>query len=104
MIYIVRFHGLNKERNTAIVSLFLGSGLRLTELVWLNIEDINFSKSSVRVIRKGNKEQFVYFSEQALMDLEAYLSVRSSKYNVGNDNKVLFVAAPMGPKGTTREC
>jgi site-specific recombinase XerD len=100
--HIVRFHELNKERNTAIVSLFLGSGLRLTELVWLNIEDINFSKSSVRVIRKGNKEQYVYFSEQALLDLEAYLSVRGSKYNVPKDNKALFVAAPMGPKGTTR--
>jgi site-specific recombinase XerD len=100
--HIVRFHELNKERNTAIVSLFLGSGLRLTELVWLNIEDINFAKSSVRVIRKGNKEQYVYFSEQALLDLEAYLSVRGSKYNVAKDNKALFVAAPMGPKGTTR--
>ncbi len=54
------------------------------------------------MIRKGNKEQYVYFSEQAQLDLEAYLSVRASKYNVAKDNKALFVAAPMGPKGTTR--
>ncbi|MCM3576061.1 tyrosine recombinase XerS [Mesobacillus subterraneus] len=99
---ITTFFNLNKERDTAIVSLFLGSGLRLSELVWLNIEDIDFNKNCVRVIRKGNKEQYVYFSEQAMADLKAYLSVRGNKYNIPRENKAVFVAAPMGPKGTTR--
>ncbi|MBN8200040.1 tyrosine recombinase XerS [Bacillus sp. NTK034] len=99
---ILNFHKMNKERDTAIVSLFLGSGLRLSELVWLNIEDIDFNKYNVRVIRKGNKEQYVYFSEQAMRDLKTYLNIRENKYMVSKENKALFVAAPMGPKGTTR--
>jgi integrase len=96
------FYQLNKERDTAIISLILGSGLRLSELVGLDIDDIDFSKYCARVIRKGNKEQFVFFSQAAMADLQDYLSVRTAKYQVDKNNKALFVSAPMGPKGTTR--
>jgi len=99
---IVNFHQKNRERDTAIISLILGSGLRLSEVVGLNVEDIDFRKHIVRVIRKGNKEQYVYFSEQAMLDLKEYLSIRLSRYALDKTNKILFIAAPMGPKGTTR--
>jgi len=99
---LFRFYQLNQERDTAIVSLILGSGLRLSELVGIDLDDIDFSKYCVRVIRKGNKEQFVFFSQVAMADLQDYLAVRASKYNVDKTNKALFISAPMGPKGTTR--
>ncbi|MBS4211122.1 MULTISPECIES: tyrosine recombinase XerS [Neobacillus] len=99
---IFNFHQLNKERDTAIVSLILGSGLRLSELIGLDLEDIDFSKYCARVIRKGNKEQFVYFSQTAMDDLQEYLANRISKYQVDKNMKALFVAAPIGPKGKTR--
>lgn len=99
---IYNFYKLNQQRDTAIVSLILGSGLRLSELVGLDLEDIDFSKYCARVIRKGNKEQFVYFSQVAMADLQEYLSVRVTKYQVDKNNKALFVSAPMGPKGKTR--
>lgn len=79
---LFNFHQLNKERDTAIVSLILGSGLRLSELIGIELDDIDFKKYCVRVIRKGNKEQFVYFSQVAMADLKEYLAVRSAKYNV----------------------
>lgn len=99
---IFNFYQLNKERDTAIVSLILGSGLRLSELIGLDLEDIDFSKYCARVIRKGNKEQFVYFSQTAMDDLQEYLAIRIPKYQVDKNMKALFVAAPVGPKGKTR--
>jgi site-specific recombinase XerD len=68
----------------------------------LNIDDIDFSKNSARVIRKGNKEQYVYFSKLAADDLQEYLHIRESRYGVEKQNKALFVAAAMGPKGKSR--
>jgi site-specific recombinase XerD len=99
---ICNFHQKNQERDTSIVSLILGSGLRLSEVVGLNVDDIDAKKYTVRVIRKGNKEQYVYFSEQAMLDLNEYMTVREDRYKLDKNNKTLFVAAPMGPKGTTR--
>ncbi|MFK4342831.1 site-specific recombinase XerC [Paenibacillus sp. RC62] len=55
---IFNFHQLNRERDTAIVSLILGSGLRLSEVAGINLEDLDMNKALVRVIRKGNKEQY----------------------------------------------
>ena len=96
------FYQLNRERDTAIISFILGSGLRLSEVVNLNIEDIDYSKNSARVIRKGNKEQYVYFSKLAMDDLQEYLNIRESRYEVEKQNKALFIAAAVGPKGKTR--
>ena len=99
---LYNFHLKNRERDTAIISLILGSGLRLSELVGLDIDDIDFQKNTVRVLRKGNKEQYVYISDQAMLDLNDYLRVRNERYNLTKTMKSLFVSAPMGPKGTTR--
>ncbi|WP_238651802.1 tyrosine recombinase XerS [Paenibacillus piscarius] len=99
---IYNFHQFNRERDTAIISLILGSGLRLSEVVGCNLEDLDIHKGLVRVIRKGNKEQYVYFSEQALMDLNNYLEVRESRYKPDKTAAYLFLAAPVGRKGTNR--
>jgi site-specific recombinase XerD len=99
---IYHFYKMNQQRDTAIVSLILGSGLRLSELVGLDVDDIDFSKFTARVIRKGNKEQYVYFSQVAMADLQEYLAVRVSKYQIDKNNKALFISAPMGPKGKSR--
>ncbi|WP_042456766.1 tyrosine recombinase XerS [Neobacillus dielmonensis] len=99
---LFNFYQLNKERDTAIISLILGSGLRLSELINLDLDDIDFNKYCARVIRKGNKEQFVFFSQTAMNDLQEYLAVRMSKYQIDKNVRSLFIAAPMGPKGKSR--
>lgn len=99
---LLNFYALNKERDTAIISFILGSGLRLSEVVNLDIADIDHKKNSVRVIRKGNKEQYVFFSKIAMDDLQEYLKIREQRYDVPKENRALFVAAPMGPKGKSR--
>ena len=99
---LVNFHEKNRERDTALISLILGSGLRLSEVVGLDIDDLDTKKYLVRVTRKGNKEQYVYISQQAMLDLNEYLTIRAERYAIEKTNKALFVAAPMGPKATTR--
>lgn len=99
---IFNFHQFNRERDTAIVSLILGSGLRLSEVAGINIEDLDMNKALVRVIRKGNKEQYVYFSKQALLDLENYLQIRESRYIPEKNESFLFIAASIGRKGKSR--
>jgi integrase len=99
---IYNFHKFNCERDTAIISLILGSGLRLSEVSGINLEDIDLNKALVRVIRKGNKEQYVYFSKQALLDIESYLQIRESRYIPDKLESSLFIAAPVGRKGKNR--
>ncbi len=99
---IYNFHKKNSIRDTAIISLILGSGLRLSEVVGIDIEDIDWKKNTVKVTRKGNKEQYVYFSEQAMLDLRDYMQIRNQIYRPDKNIKALFVALTMGPKGTNR--
>jgi site-specific recombinase XerD len=65
-----------RSRDTAIVTMLLGMGLRLSELVGLNIGDINFEDASVKVTRKGRNERILPANEEVLMGLRRYLNTR----------------------------
>ena len=52
----------NNERDHAITTLFLNCGMRLSELVGINIKDINFEECQMNVIGKGNKERTIYLN------------------------------------------
>lgn len=97
-----QFHLKNRERDTALVSLILGSGLRLSEVSGLNLDDIDYKKQSVRVIRKGGKEQYVFFSELAMIDLKEYIAIRETRYSLSKKEKALFVSTAIGPKKASR--
>ena len=66
----------NKERDFAIITLFLNCGMRLSELVGINIQDINFKDEKMNVIGKGNKERTIYLNKACLSAIECYLKVR----------------------------
>lgn len=66
----------NKERDFAIIILFLNCGMRLSELVGININDINFSDGKMTVIGKGNKERTIYLNEYCINAIKDYLAVR----------------------------
>lgn len=60
-----------KSRDIAIITLFLGTGIRVSELVGLDMEDVDFKNNGIRVHRKGGNVMIVYFGqevEQALLD------------------------------------
>lgn len=66
----------NKERNFAIITLFLNCGLRLSELVGINIKDIDFSDEKLNVIGKGDKERTIYLNKACMRAIKEYLEVR----------------------------
>ena len=66
----------NKERDFAIITLFLNCGMRLSELVGINIKDINFNDEKLNVIGKGNKERTIYLNKACLNAIDSYLKVR----------------------------
>ncbi len=69
------FHKLNAVRDAAIITLFLGTGMRISELVGIDVDDINYMSNEVLVTRKGgNEEQIVFGSDvrRALLDYQVY--------------------------------
>lgn len=78
-------------RDLAILTLFLHTGLRVSELVGINIEDIFFDNHFVQVLRKEGKEDNVYFSDDAEQVLKEYLEVRPLAEPVPGE-KALFLS------------
>ena len=66
----------NKERDFAIITLFLNCGMRLAELVGINIKDIRFDDMQMTVIGKGNKERTIYLNKACINAINSYLAVR----------------------------
>lgn len=93
---IEKSHSLNKERDTAIISLFLGTGMRLSELCGLNIEDVSFKDSQMNVLRKNNKDDVIFFSHNARADLMRYIDLRDIKYPSDEKERALFLAFSNG--------
>lgn len=81
-----------KERDYAIVTLFLNCGMRLSELCGINLSDIDRELRSLRVIGKGNKERIVYLNDACRDALSKYLVIRrDEKYKKINTN-ALFIS------------
>ena len=85
----------NKERDFAIITLFLNCGLRLSELVGINIQDIDFNEYKLNVIGKGNKERTIYLNKACVDAIKSYITVRPTE-GLKNDskasNKALFLS------------
>ena len=85
----------NNQRDYAIITLFLNCGMRLSELVGINIQDIDFSESKMNVIGKGNKERTIYLNKACIKAIKDYLDVRPKegvKVDKLNSHKALFLS------------
>ena len=65
-----------RTRDTAMLLLFLGTGIRVSECVGLNIEDLDFESNAFLVTRKGGDQSILYFPQQVADALQDYLAVR----------------------------
>ena len=72
------YYEKNKERDLAIVTLLLGTGIRVSECVGLDIEDVDFKNNGIKVTRKGGNEMVVYFGPEVEKALKRYLEVREN--------------------------
>lgn len=86
------FHNETKLRDTAIVTLFLGTGVRISELVGLNIEDIDLKTNKFLVTRKGGNQSVLYFNDQVAEALLDYLMQRNSDKLVPEGERALFLS------------
>ena len=85
----------NNKRDYAIITLFLNCGMRLSELVGINIKDINFSECQMTVIGKGNKERTIYLNKACMTAINNYLAVRpveGIKTDIANSKNALFLS------------
>jgi integrase/recombinase XerC len=79
-----------EKRDKAMLELFYSSGLRLSELVSLNLESINRDEFTLRVTGKGNKTRIVPIGTQAMQALEVWLMVRKDQADL--DEAAIFVS------------
>ena len=79
-----------RDRDYCILTLFLNCGMRLSELVNININDIDRSMTSLKVLGKGSKERIIYLNEACRDALAAYLDVRATMLTKGNDSALFL--------------
>lgn len=84
------YYEKNKERDLAIVTLLLGTGIRVSECVGLDIEDVDFKNNGIKVTRKGGNEMVVYFGHEVEKALKKYLEVRKNIVPVAGHEHALF--------------
>ena len=82
----------NNERNYAITTLFLNCGMRLSELVGIDLDDISWDEYQLNVIGKGNKERTIYLNKACVRALEEYIRVRPKTGLNADAEKALFLS------------
>lgn len=81
----LKYQENTKIRDLAMVSLFLGTGIRVSELVGLDLDDINFEDKSFVVTRKGGARVILYFSDEVAGYLYDYYSMRAADETLKNE-------------------
>ena len=82
----------NSERNFAMITILLNCGVRLSELVNINISDIDFENNKLNVIGKGNKERTIYLNNACIKAINEYLKVRPIDGVKFNSKDALFLS------------
>lgn len=84
--------GENSTRDYCILTLFLNCGLRLAELVGLNVRDVNIENETMLVTGKGDKQRMIYLNKACVDALKAWLAVRPADQLKGDDRNALFIS------------
>ena len=79
------------ERDYCMVVLFLNCGMRLAELVGMNLEDIDFEQRQIRLFGKGHKERMVYLNDACVEALQLYLKKRNAMEGLNPREKAVFL-------------
>ena len=89
------FHEKTRIRDIAILTLFLGTGIRISELVGLNNDDIDFTTNSFKVTRKGGNQAILYFSDEVADALARYIAFKEDDKNTPSGEPALFLSLKM---------
>lgn len=87
------YHTRTRYRDLAIISLFVGTGMRVSELVGLDINDVDFESYSLKITRKGGNEAIIYFCDEVAEALLDYLELERNSYKPDEESKdALFLS------------
>lgn len=88
-----KYHEKNKVRDLALLTLMLGTGIRVSECVGLDINDVDFDYDRIKIVRKGGYEAYVYFGEEAKDALLDYLDERKDIVPCEGHENALFLSS-----------
>jgi len=88
----LQYHDKTKVRDVALLTLLLGTGIRVSECVGLDIHDVDFRNQAVKVRRKGGYEDVVYFGEEVNEALLSYLEQRKHIIPLTGHENALFLS------------
>ena len=86
------YHNKTKIRDTAILTLFLGTGIRISELVGLDNDSFDFSENSFLVTRKGGNQAILYFSDEVKYALQEYIAEKSNDPKIPETENAFFLS------------
>lgn len=87
-----RFHNKTKVRDLALLTLLLGTGIRVSECVGLNIKDVDFKNDGIKIRRKGGAETVIYFGDEVRNALLDYLEEREHIIPASGSEDALFLS------------
>ncbi len=93
------FHKHTKSRDLAILTVFLGTGIRISECVGLDVTDVDFRNMSLRITRKGGNQAIIYIGDEVAETLNIYMEDRAKMK--GADSTALFLSI-QGTRISTR--
>jgi len=88
----LKYHEKTKKRDLALITLLLGTGIRVSECVGLDLKDVDFHNDGIKIKRKGGSESIIYFGEEVREALEIYLLERESIIPEAGSEEALFLS------------
>ncbi|MBR3806788.1 MAG: tyrosine-type recombinase/integrase [Lachnospiraceae bacterium] len=89
------YHEKTKVRDVALLTLLLGTGIRVSECVGIDLKDLDFEVNGIRILRKGGKEAIVYFGDEVEDALLDYLDERDHMIPCTGHEDALFLSLQM---------
>ena len=86
------YHEKTKVRDTAILTLFLGTGIRISELVGLDNDSFDFEENSFLVTRKGGNQAILYFSDEVKFALQEYIAEKKNDPKIPEGENAFFLS------------
>ena len=87
-----KFHEKTKTRDLAMMTLLLGTGIRVSECVGLDMDDVDFKNNGIKIRRKGGYEAVIYFGDEVADALHDYLEKRCHMIPLEGHEKALFLS------------
>lgn len=90
--HAAHYHAKTAVRDRAILTLFLGTGIRISELVGLDNDSFNFADNSFVVTRKGGNRAILYFSDEVRFALQEYISEKNNDSKIPEGENAFFLS------------